>query len=633
MKVKNKLHPLHMIFCFFMAVCLLTGCTGPGDKTQSHTEGKLPDSEPVRQLTSVKMDTMPNIVPAGEGCVLLCRTDYDVNTTYLDLVDTGSDTVKASAQRSGYQDLREYCVSDESFVLYSMDESRFYFLNRSLEEIGSFAPENPDGVFSSDRKSYYFLKEQMLFRTDLDSGETARVEMPYNLYFLSISDYSPKLDRLVLNFVISPYESDYGTAIVDLKSGELLMLQRGGLRASFSGDTVFLMGYEEDGVTCSVTYGKGGSDFQYAGSDFFRKGCELLVVDGSDCLAEVGDDTWIYRLGTEINACSLKNYGISGEFRCACWLEDSQTIVGGVFRDGEFRLYRLLLSELNFSPVAQPVNVPSPLTVSSELGNSYDVALSGGELPDSLAQARAHADQLEQRYGIRILLSSQCTQAVQPCIYTITTTDKMGFGDEQAQIIRFLKALDYSLSLYPEGFFRQFTNCAGECRIRFMPVGKLESNSNIVGVSYSFNGWYNIAVDIRQEIMEGYICHEIWHATEFKIKEQNAFAFEDNAWAELNPPDFEYHHGYDPENRDYVKWTLFSRGDEGVYFIDDYGMTNELEDRARIMEYVMTKDYFGDQMMASPAISGKLKWMCDAVRANFDTTGWQNVRWERFFSQ
>ena len=49
--------------------------------------------------------------------------------------------------------------------------------------------------------------------------------------------------------------------------------------------------------------------------------------------------------------------------------------------------------------------VESPLSVQTELADAYWNELSGGELPDSLLEARQYANRLEEEYDVRILLS------------------------------------------------------------------------------------------------------------------------------------------------------------------------------------------------------------------------------------
>ena len=67
---------------------------------------------------------------------------------------------------------------------------------------------------------------------------------------------------------------------------------------------------------------------------------------------------------------------------------------------------------------------------------------------------------------------------------------------------------------------------------------------------------------------------------------------------------------------------------EETYFVDGYAQSNAKEDRARIMEYFMTHEDEARLLIQSPCIRQKLQWMSAAVRRCFNTTGWDNVRWE-----
>ena len=65
--------------------------------------------------------------------------------------------------------------------------------------------------------------------------------------------------------------------------------------------------------------------------------------------------------------------------------------------------------------------------------------------------------------------------------------------------------------------------------------------------------------------------------------------------------------------------------------MDPYGKTNPHEDRARIMEYIMASKLYARAIADIPALRLKLKVMSDAIRQTFDTEGWEQVYWERFF--
>lgn len=116
-----------LALCLFLAVCLLAGCSTQSKETEPSIEETQPVSEPIRQLTCIHAEAQPTIVPSGEGCVLLCWTDYRVNATHLDLVDTGSETVKHSAGEPATRNCVEIVFRTAPSALYHMDETDSFF--------------------------------------------------------------------------------------------------------------------------------------------------------------------------------------------------------------------------------------------------------------------------------------------------------------------------------------------------------------------------------------------------------------------------------------------------------------------------------------------------------------------------
>lgn len=86
--------------------------------------------------------------------------------------------------------------------------------------------------------------------------------------------------------------------------------------------------------------------------------------------------------------------------------------------------------------------------------------------------------------------------------------------------------------------------------------------------------------------------------------------------------------GYTALGNDLRQWTLYSCDPADVCFVDGYACVDAREDRARIMEYFMVHEDAAQLLIESPVIRQKLRLMCGAVRDNFDTTGWGQVRWE-----
>lgn len=171
------------------------------------------------------------------------------------------------------------------------------------------------------------------------------------------------------------------------------------------------------------------------------------------------------------------------------------------------------------------------------------------------------------------------------------------------------------------------------CAERYQAVfsdEEIKSGFGTSGCTYERGAWQNIALDIRLAYeLDGIVCHELWHATENHILSCDYSLFTVEGWAQLNPQGFSYYEGYDYSDPDSRRWTYYSGGDEGVYFVDGYSHTFASEDRARIMEFFMTRDDDAQELIKSPAIKKKLQHMSSAVRSVFDTSGWESVRWER----
>ena len=160
-------------------------------------------------------------------------------------------------------------------------------------------------------------------------------------------------------------------------------------------------------------------------------------------------------------------------------------------------------------------------------------------------------------------------------------------------------------------------------------MAHIDSDYGVVGCAYEGADWQYIALDVQSvHMQEGTVCHEVWHATENKILSRDFSAFNWDSWAALNPKGFSYY-GDGTMQDPAQPWTLYTSPIEEVHFVDSYGCVAASEDRARIMEFFMTHEEDAQQLIRSPYIRQKLQMMCDAVRETFDTSGWQNVRWEQ----
>lgn len=604
-----------LLLCVALTLC---GCAA----------GETSRREPVRELTCTQPAALSGIYPAGGSKLYICSSDYEAERTTVQLVDAGSDAVCGEVTLDGVWSIKSQSFSDGRLALYSRDDNTWRFLSSLLADIGGAATDNVDGFFSYDASAYYYLSDSVLCRQDIASGERSRVPLSPDLRILDITAFDAQSGRMAVQFFLSPYGSECGTAILDTASGQLSMLCSARYQTAFTGG-LCLLEFDTDAMGYSALY-ESGSGFIYAAADVFRgNSADLYAVSGAPYLIGIADGgTCVYSLGDKLEICPLTDSGVTGEMYFSCYLPDAALLAGAVYRDGAFHLYAIDPAQLSFAELDGAVSAESPLAVDSSLAGNYWLEDSGSPVAENLQQARQYADALEAKYSVRILLSSQCASAAALCDRAITLSDTMSADEELYGINAALDALSRTLSLYPDGFFAQFKNGMGEGGIRFLLTERIDSDYGVVGCAYESREWQNIALDVRMaDGLDTIICHELWHATENHILSRDYSAFSPDAWAALNPEGFAYCE--DPTQSDsMLEWTLYSSSPDNVYFVDDYSCVNEREDRARIMEYFMVYEDEAGLLIESPAIRQKLQFMCDAVRNNFDTTGWSAVRWE-----
>lgn len=449
------------------------------------------------------------------------------------------------------------------------------------------------------------------------------------LRLLYILSFDAAHGRMAVQFLLSPYGSECGAALLDPATGQLEMLRQERYQASFTGgDGLCLLSFDTERMGYAALYG-GGEQFFFVDAAVFKStGGDLYAISGAPYLMGVSGSSALYALDGRLRVCALPDCGVEGEMFSIRWLPDAQVLLGGVYENGAFQLYVIDPAQLPFTEVTAAAPADTPLTVDESLARAYWNTSDTTPVAESLREARQYADTLESRYGIRVLLSDQCRDAAALCDRAITLTDTMSAGDELAAVNTALDALARTLSLYPDGFTAQFRNSMGEGGLRFLLVEAIASDYGVVGVTYESAGWQNIALDVRMaDSMDSLICHELWHATENRILSQDYAAIDPNTWDALNPPGFTYC-GDAALSNDLRQWTLYSCDPADVCFVDAYACVDAREDRARIMEYFMVHEDAAQLLIESPVIRRKLRLMCGAVRDNFDTTGWGQVRWE-----
>ena len=605
------------------ALCLvltLAGCGG---------EKPLLD-QPVKTLSCVQSAAMPTLLPLGDGRVLAGWVDYDRAITSLAVVDVATDRTVTSRELEGCWELQEQQFSDGRAVLFNWEASTWQFVGADLADIGTFSSDQTGGFFSLDGSRYYLVQDDVLCRADVATGQTERVALESDMRFLDVSGILPDSDTLFLHCLLSPYSTESGTAVLDPETGAYTMLQKDWYATYYGADSPELLWFNNETMGYDVLYASEGRYYRADAALLHADEADILPVSGSAYLLGVAQDTTLYRLESGISACLLQEEQLGGALRNAVWLPE-QVLVGCVYGGGTFHLTAIDPAQLTFTQVSDGIAVDDPMAVDTALTEVYWNSLNGQPLPATLQEARDYADQLEERYGVTILLSAQGQEACEAVWdAVVTTTDQWPLEDEPYAIARTLEALDRALALYPEGFFRQMRNTMGEGGVRFIPVGHIENDVNAVGLTYETYGWQNIYIDVTLDTFESVICHEIWHATEGVISYRDWVSFDPGNWSVCNPEGFFYNEDVEDADPNPSRWTFnYEMDAQNVYFVDAYARTNAKEDRARIMEYVMANEDLAGALMQSPYITQKLEIMCQAIRNSFDTSAWGDLRWER----
>ena len=102
--------------------------------------------------------------------------------------------------------------------------------------------------------------------------------------------------RMAVQFFLSPYGSECGTAILDTASGQLSMLCSARYQTAFTGG-LCLLEFDTDAMGYSALY-ESGSGFIYAAADVFRgNSADLYAVSGAPYLIGVAVMSSIRRSG------------------------------------------------------------------------------------------------------------------------------------------------------------------------------------------------------------------------------------------------------------------------------------------------------------------------------------------------
>ena len=649
------------IIALLVLVCLLAGCTPavePESTTAPTVPTTVPQTEPVISeymeepvsLEAVNKHPFYKTSESPTGAVLDQRAvafltneylnkDFSKKYTHIRLVDPYTGEMRTEVYLDGTYSLLPHSVQRGALALVNGDSDEILVLDKNLQTLISFDARSHEGVLTPALDSYYYVWGSKLYRQDVATGESSLCQAGQELLMDEIWGYDPEENLLLVSMFADTYTTDLCMVALNLEDGSMELLYRDVSAGRLAAGGVFLEKKHEDLLSSDLYFGHWQDTALRILPDFLPNNKDFASwhIAGSDYLCKFSYDPGgvdildfqLFRLGESLEVCSLQSIFKGAKINSTYALPDGSILAVAVSSRG-YQTWLICPDQLEFVPAELNPDQGSILVDATVLENYEKEPVF--DLPEEMAGVREMADRLEKTYDITILLSSQCELAASYCSMPITTTDKAGMYDEVGTIEEALKRLDEVLKMYPADFFGQFKNEGGERGLLVLLVEDISGDLNAIGVSYTMGQWYPVAVDITSGQVKSTYAHEFWHATENRIGDLDESALDLAAWEDLNPAGFRYpgdaREGYWED----TQYTYFyGNPDEEVYFVDPYGKTNAKEDRARLMEYIMCADWEARQMMDHPVLKAKLQILSDAIREAFDTEGWEDVRWERFF--
>ena len=603
------------LILILLAVLLLAGCAQedvlPTEPTVPPTEATEP---PVPWVETVGLQwddegilkEMPLTVPDGlhytagmefDGDLLLWSMDTHRSDAYkleLCLIELDDGSVIASRDVPVSQYVIPDCLGRDLYVCDNLGGS-IYQLDKNLKTVKEWSMEPMGGsLYMGNSGSAYLLDyDSQFIRYDLATGATE----PVLEGDPEISWVNGTNGTLVVKYY-APENGALKYAVVDLNSGEC-----------FYPDT-------DERFDSAIRVGDTWLYEKYLDGYIYylqRDGGEMLRFVPRESTMTLLDDG--YLLETTMDSCTQRLYRMDGTLISACTVSDEgygysgTEMIWNKSLGGYFFLMRSYdeTSRLLFWDISQSID-------------DEDLVMEPVPEDDAVqAELEARAEELEQKYGLIILVGDECnTQFNEFSASQVADRDR---------VLAALDTLDKAMAVYPEGFIHQL--CQSDAKsiqihlvTDLVPDGFGRPGSYAAFVQPNYDS-YVMGVDIDLTDCDTYY-HEMSHIIdsylEWDYYNRDAALYAPYKWEELNPDWFTgYSYDYSVE---------FNLKDMSA-FIDGYSTISPTEDRARILEYAMLP-FAGWMFEEHPVLRAKLSYYCSCIRDAFDTTGWPEIcLWEQ----
>ena len=245
------------------------------------------------------------------------------------------------------------------------------------------------------------------------------------------------------------------------------------------------------------------------------------------------------------------------------------------------------------------------------------------------------AAELEDRYGIRILIGANVPSEFSDYSAEACT--------DSAVIDGSLSVLENVLSLYPDTYFTQlkggyYRNIAFYLTGALHPLDAASNISNAGAFATESNGTMQLAFDLYDDLSPETVVHELTHAADYRFAGEGLLNEEE--WNSMNPEGFSYYYSYINEFGESYETagspdhTAVSGcpADE-VWFIDPYSKTYPMEDRARLMETLLSGRTPYSGCFKGRHVQEKLSYYFRFLRETLDDGSWPALTsWEEALS-
>ena len=242
------------------------------------------------------------------------------------------------------------------------------------------------------------------------------------------------------------------------------------------------------------------------------------------------------------------------------------------------------------------------------------------------------ASALEEQYGVRIVLGENIPSEFADYAAEPVTDGPVIDGS--------LSVLQNVLSLYPDGYFDALKGSYYRDIVFYLtgPMTPLNQDANISNASAFATescGVMQLAFDLYDDLAPDTVIHELTHAADYRFLGEGLW--DEDAWNRLNPEGFIYYGAYIDENGESYETagspdhTALGRlPADDVYFIDPYSKTYAMEDRARLMEHLLSGNSPYGYCYRGAHVREKLRMYFQFLRKTLGDDHWPSrTSWEK----